>query len=232
MNASISSFRLLTALSKSRTGGRLCTSVATTTAERPRRPTLPPDVRQFIVDLKAEHPPFRPNEIATIRGRVFERRPSPHTVQRVLADGPPPARTVRRFPTYHEMTSEAAKRTMIALHVDGWNAKSIGAHCGTSRQTVHTVLRPWVEEGWLVLDEKTRGPKPGFRTVDFPTMAQIKKVQENPRLGAFRMHVALKQLGISVSERTCGHIMAHHRHLYGLGKQPSTGGPVALASST
>jgi hypothetical protein len=28
--------------------------------------TLPPDLRQLIVDLKAQHPAFRPNEIATI----------------------------------------------------------------------------------------------------------------------------------------------------------------------
>ncbi len=195
----------------------LFTDVAT--AQRPRTPSLPPDMRQFIVDLKAEYPPFRPNEIATICGRVFERRPSPHTVQRVLADGPPPARTVRRFPLYHEMTPEAAKRAVITLHVDGWNGKCIGAYLGTSRQTVHTILRRWVEEGWLVLDEKARGPKPGFRAVDFPTMAQIKKLQENPRLGAFRMHGALTQLGIHVSVRTCGRIMAHHRSLYGLGKQ-------------
>src|SRR5919201_5381763 len=56
--------------------------------ERPSRPTLPPDIRQFIVDLKAEHPPFRPNEIATICALCalkFGRRPSPHTVQRILA---------------------------------------------------------------------------------------------------------------------------------------------------
>jgi putative transposase len=102
------------------------------------------------------------------------------------------------------MTPEAAKRAVIALHVDGWNVKSIGAYLGTSRQTVRTILRRWVEEGWLVLDAKAPGPKPGFRAVDFPTIAQIKKLQENPRLGAFRMHGALKQLGIDVSVRTCG----------------------------
>jgi len=189
-------------------------------AERPSKPTLPPDMRQFIVDLKAEHPPFRPNEIATICGRVFPRRPSPHTVQRVLADGPPPARTVRRFPPYHEMAPEAAKRAVLALHADGWNAKSIGAYLAVSRQTVHTILRRWVEEGWLVLDDKPPGPQPGFRAVDFPTMATIKKLQENPLLGAFRMHGALKQVGIHVSVRTCGRIMAHHRALYGLGAEP------------
>src|SRR5947209_1523371 len=60
--------------------------------------SLPPDMRQLIVDLKAEHPGFRPNEIATICFLRFGRRPSHHTVQRVLADGPRPSITTRRFP--------------------------------------------------------------------------------------------------------------------------------------
>lgn len=33
---------------------------------------LPPDMRQLIVDLKAEHPGFRPHEIATICYVRFE----------------------------------------------------------------------------------------------------------------------------------------------------------------
>ena len=37
---------------------------------------LPPDMRQLIVDLKAEHPGFTPHEIATICFLHFERRPS------------------------------------------------------------------------------------------------------------------------------------------------------------
>ena len=52
--------------------------------------SLPPEMRQLIVDLKAEHPDFRPHEIATICFLRFERRPSDHTVKRALADGPPP----------------------------------------------------------------------------------------------------------------------------------------------
>jgi Winged helix-turn helix len=37
---------------------------------------LPQEMRQLIVDLKAEHPSFRPHEIATICFLHFERRPS------------------------------------------------------------------------------------------------------------------------------------------------------------
>src|ERR1700737_5463281 len=49
---------------------------------------LPEDLRQLIVDLHAEHPGFTPHEIATICFLRFERRPSDHTVKRVIASGP------------------------------------------------------------------------------------------------------------------------------------------------
>ncbi len=53
--------------------------------EKHRR--LPPKLHQHILDLKAEHPAFRPREIATICEVRFGRRPSPHTVKRILAEG-------------------------------------------------------------------------------------------------------------------------------------------------
>lgn len=42
-----------------------------------------------------------------------------------------------------------------------------------------------------------------------------RKQQENPLMGAWRMHAALLQMHIQVSPRTCGRIMAKHRALYG-----------------
>ncbi len=53
--------------------------------------SLPEDLRQLIVDLKAEYSGFTPHEIATICFLRFERRPSDHTVKRVLAEGPLPS---------------------------------------------------------------------------------------------------------------------------------------------
>jgi putative transposase len=193
-------------------------------------------MRQFIVDLQADHPAFRPNEIATICDLHFGRRPSPHTVQRVLAEGPPATRTTRRFPPYQEMTDPAtARHAIITLHAEGWNAKSIAAYLATSRQTVHTTLRRWIEEGRLGLEDKSPGPKPGFRAVDLKTMTTIQKEQkENPRLGGFRMHAALLRLGIRVSVRTCNRIMAHHRALYHLEaaeREPHVKKPMPFAAS-
>jgi hypothetical protein len=60
--------------------------------------SLPKDMRQLIVNLKAEYPGFRPHEIATICFLHFERRPSDHTVKRILADGPKPSISGRRYP--------------------------------------------------------------------------------------------------------------------------------------
>lgn len=52
----------------------------------------------------------------------------------------------------------------------------------------------------------------------FEMVNEVRKKQENPLLGAWRMHAALLQEGIKVSPRTCGRIMAKHRALYGWGK--------------
>jgi len=47
----------------------------------------------------------------------------------------------------------------------------------------------------------------------------IRKTQENPELGAFRVHAALeRKRGAEVSVRTVGRVMAVHRELYGISK--------------
>jgi Integrase core domain len=47
-------------------------------------------------------------------------------------------------------------------------------------------------------------------------LAAVRRLQQNPELGEFRVHAALKQLGIELSPRTCGRILALNRQLYGL----------------
>ena len=72
-------------------------------AARRRKKKIPPGMRRLIVDLKAEHPPLKPNEIATICYVRFGRRPDLKTVARVLAEEPISLRIMRRFPLYHEI---------------------------------------------------------------------------------------------------------------------------------
>lgn len=191
--------------------------------EPSQRPTLPPEIRQAICELKAEHPAFRPHEIATICATRFGRRPSPHTVTRILAEEPPLLLARRRYPPYHQIADPAERRlSVVRLHSEGWYVTSIAGYLGIDRHTVYAVLRRWIDEGVLGLDDKSRTRKPGVRKVNLHAMAMVRELQENPELGAFRIHAALKQVGIELSPRTCGRILALNRKLYGLGTLPRT----------
>ena len=189
--------------------------------ERAHRPTLSPRLRQLIVDLKAEYPAFHPREIAAICYVAEGRRPSPHTIQRVLADGPLPTRVGRRSPPYHEIAEPAQRRlALVRLHAEGWRVSTIAAYMGVSRQTVYSTLRRWIAEEFAGMPDKSRAPKNPQRKVDLVAMREITRRQENPALGAWRMQAALRQIGIRLSARTCGRIMALNRDLYGLDKEP------------
>src|SRR6266700_2879896 len=145
--------------------------------------SLPPHIRQEIVDLHTQYPAFRPHEIATICFVKFNRKPAPATIKLILASGPKPSTTERRHPRYAEIESgKERRRLVIRLHVDGWNAKSIAGYLDVSRQTVH----------------------------------EIKKLSENPLLGAYRVSAALEQMGIKLSRATCGRYLSINRGLYHL----------------
>ncbi len=188
-------------------------------SEHARRKRLPPAIRRLVVDLKAEYPGFNPNEIANACYVRFGRRPARKTVKRVLAEEPVPLRFVRRLAPYHEMEEPAERRrAVVALHAEGWSAKAIAGYLRVHRSTVHRVLRRWVEEGVEGLEDRPHGRPPGVRRVDLKAIEAVRRLQRNPNLGAFRVHAALAQVGIHLSPRTCGRILATNRALYGLDK--------------
>lgn len=75
------------------------------------------------------------------------------------------------------------------------------------------MLKRWVEEGVSGLDDKSHAPKHQQRKMTLDSMNEIRKLQENPELGEWRIHAALKDLGIKLSPRTCGRILALNRSL-------------------
>lgn len=175
--------------------------------EKHRR--LPEPIRRHIHELKAEHPAFHANEIAAICAVRFGRRPSPHTVKRLLAEGPPPVRAARRFPPYRELTDPAAARlAVVKLHSEGWPVKSIAAYLECSRQQVYRTLRRWVAEQFAGLPDKASTPKQLATRVTLRAIATVQELQANPRLGEFRVAAALRQQGIFLSPRTCGRLLA------------------------
>ncbi len=181
-----------------------------------RHRTLPEEIQRAILALKAEYPPMRPHEIATICGVRFRRRPSHHTVRRILAEDPAPTLIGRRYPPYRAIADPTARRAaVLRLHMEGWNIKSIAGYFETDRHTVYDTLKRWVAEGVAGLDDNSHA-RTGPRKVDLPTMLAVKRLQDNPGLGAFRVHAALRQLGIEISPSTCGRILAMNRKLYGL----------------
>jgi putative transposase len=196
--------------------------------------TLAAHIRQAILDAKREHPPLNVNELRTTCWVRSGQRPSTATVRRILAEEPPPPRTHRRFPPFHAIADPAERRlAIVRLHVEGWNAKSIARYLETSRQTVHMTLKRWIAEGVAGLDDKSHAPKQPATQVTLRAIATVKELQENPLLGEWRAHAALKQLGIHLSPRTCGRILARNRKLYGLPTptpQPREAKPMPFAA--
>lgn len=188
--------------------------------------SLPPDMRQLIVDLKAEYPGFRPHEIARICFLRFGRKPSDHSVQRVLADGPRPSVTTRRYPPYAQIADPyQRRRAIVDLHAEGWSITTISGYLQTPRHRVYEVLKRWVEEGHAGLDDKLRTPHHPARKTTLKAINEVRKLaEENPELGAYRVRAALEQIGITLSQATCGRLLALNRKLYGL-SQPKGGAP-------
>ena len=180
--------------------------------------SLPPDMRQLIVNLRVELPTMSLREIAEICEALFDRRPSHNSVKMVLASGPPPSINTRRYPTWDQIADRAERRlAVINLHAEGWSVASMAEYFAVSKQTIYTTLKRWIQEGVKGLDDKSHARK-APRKVTLEVANEIRKKQENPLIGEWRMHAALLQEGIKVSPRTCGRIMAKNRALYGWDK--------------
>jgi len=190
--------------------------------EKARRRRLPPNIRRLIVDLKAEYPPFNTNEIANIAYVVFGRRPDVRTVRQVLSEEAWPLKLERDYPPYHEIEDPRERRTAIVrLHAWGWSVKAIAGYLKITRDTVYRTLKRFIEEGEAGLEDKKRGRPKGVSKVDLKAIDAVRRLQKNPDLGEFRIHAALAQLGIHLSPRTCGRILALNRRIYGYEKPES-----------
>lgn len=171
--------------------------------------TLPPPIRQAIVDTHAEYPALSLREIASICYARFGRRPSPRTIKLVLATGPKPTITTCRYPRYAEIADPVQRRrAILILPFEGWNKKNIADYLDVSRQTVYTVLKRFAEEHFAGLYDKSSAPKSPHRKVTLRAIQEVKKLAENPELGAFRVSAALEQMGIKLSPATCGRVLS------------------------
>lgn len=178
--------------------------------------SLPPPIRQAIVDAHAEYPALSLLEIASICYVQFGRTPSPHPIQYILATGPNPSRTERRYQRFAEIDNPVERRRMILkLQSKGWTVKNIAGYLETSRQTVHTTLKRWAQEQFAGIEDKSHA-RTGGRKVDLKAVQEVKKLSENPLIGAYRVSAALEQMGIKLSRATCSRLLSLNRGLYHL----------------
>ena len=205
-------------------------------AGRARRRRLPPNIRRLIVDLKAEYPPFNLNEIANVVNACFGRKPEVRSVRRVLDEEATPLKLERNYLPYHEMEAASpgqGRAAVVELRVDGWSAKCIAGYLGLGRSTVHKILKRFKEQGAEGLADKPYGRPAGVRKVTLAAIGEVRKLAQNPQIGAFRVHAALKQKGFDLSRTTCGRILAQVREIYGYEKPKIGGGaskPMPFAS--
>jgi len=180
--------------------------------------TLSPEIHQLLVDLYTEVPSMSWREMAEVCYIRYGRRPHHKHVKRIATSGPPPSLQVRRYQPWHLIPDPAERKlAVIRLHSEGWSITSIAQYLEVSRPTVYATLQRWAEEGVAGLDEKSRARK-GPRKVTLNIVNEVRKLQENPLLGKWRMSAALARMGIEVSPTTCGRIMEANRQLYGLEK--------------
>jgi len=108
----------------------------------------------------------------------------------------------------------------------------MASYLDVSRQTVHTTLKRWAQEQFAGLEEKSHA-RTGVRKVDLKDVQEVKKLSENPLIGAYRVSAALEQMGVKLSRATCGRLLALNRDLYHLQvpRKATSKGRDAISSS-
>lgn len=199
-----------------------------------RQRKLPPSIRRLILDLKAEYPPLNLNEIANVVRACFGRKPDVRSVERVLDGEAMPLKLARNYPRYREMDPGEGRAAVVELRVDGWSAKAIAGYLGIGRSTVYKILKRFEEGGAEGLEDRPHGRPVGVRKVTLAAIEEVRKLAQNPEIGAFRVRAALKQKGFDLSRSTCGRLLAQVREIYGYDRPKAGGGakkPMPFASS-
>jgi len=145
--------------------------------------TLPAEIRQLIVDLHSELPSMSWREIAEVCYIRYARRPDHKNVKHIATATPAPSLQARRYQPWHQIPDPAERKlAAIRLHAEGWSITSIAEYMQTSRHTIYDTLQRWTEEGVRGLDAKPKTNK-GVRKATLSVRNEIRKLQENPRLG-------------------------------------------------
>jgi len=129
--------------------------------------------------------------------------------------------TGRRYPPYAQIADPyQRRRAIVDLHAEGWSNTAISEYLQTPRHRVYEVLKRWARFGHKGLEDIPQWHARKAGTQEINEVGKL--VIQSPELGAYRVRAALEQIGIHLSQATCGRLLALNRKLYGL--SPPKGG--------
>ena len=125
--------------------------------------------------------------IFTQFGGVLEEREIAHSstlARRQLVHG---TREWGRMHLAQLSSSSPCLAGLSSLHENGSRPKSMAADLESSRQTMHATLKRWVEEQFAGRQDKSHAPHHPARKTTLKAVYEVKKLAENPALGAYRV---------------------------------------------
>lgn len=192
--------------------------------QRPQRSgrkhhAYPEAVARGILSLKHRYPPIHHREIVRIIERKYGYRTNHHTVARFLELYPVPVQLELDMPGFHDFEDAyQARWTVVRMHYEGWNKKSIAGCLRLSRRHVERLVKVFEEDGFTGLeDRRSRPTDHPANQLTLPLLKDILEVQqEYPRAGRFRVRGILQQkYGRTVaSEATIGRAMRLNRRFH------------------
>ena len=180
----------------------------------------PAVVAAYILYLKQIYPPIHYREIVRIVERKFGYKTNHHTVKSFLERHPIPMQLELDITYFHDFEQAyQARWTVVRMHYEGWNKKSIAGCLKLSRPHVHRLIEAFEADDFASLEDKrTRPPNHPANQLTLPLLKDILDIQqEYPRAGRFRVHGLLEQSleREPPSEPTVGRAMAKNRQFHG-----------------
>jgi transposase InsO family protein len=179
----------------------------------------PPTVAAHILYLKRIYPPIHYREIMRIIERKYGCKTNQHALKKFLESNPVQLELEFSPQQFHEFQDAyQARWTVIQMHSQGWNKKSIAGCLKLSRRHVGRIIKAFNKDGFTGLeDHRSRPQNHPDNQMTLPFLKDVLDLQkEYPRAGEFRVHGILqKQSEQEVpSVRTVGRAMAVNREFH------------------
>jgi len=181
---------------------------------------FPERVASYLLYAQQLWPAVHDRELVRIVRRKFGYETNHHTVRSFLERHPIPVQLPLPIVGFHQFDDAyRARWTVVRMHYEGWQQRSIAGILHLSRQHVGEIVAAFKRDGFAGLeDQRTRPADHPANQLSLPFLKEVLEVQrEHPRAGRFRVRgLVAKRTGREPpSERTVGRAMALNRQVHG-----------------